>query len=217
MSSAVSQPQLIRRTFSVGPLQCNCTIIGDPVSKKAIVVDPGGDAKKIMAVVDELGLKVVSIIHTHAHLDHILAAGEIKKATGATLCLHKEDLFLWEALEEQCRVFGVPYKAIPGPDEWLKDESDLGCADGVAIHTPGHTPGSMSFWFEDHKLLIAGDTFFKRSIGRTDLWGGDMDTLLKSIKQRLMTLAEDATVVTGHGPETSIGEERRSNPFINRR
>jgi glyoxylase-like metal-dependent hydrolase (beta-lactamase superfamily II) len=217
MTSVASQPQLIRRTFPVGPLQCNCTIIGDPVSKKAIVVDPGGDAKKILAVIEELGLKVVSIIHTHAHLDHILAAGEIKKATGASLCLHKEDLFLWEALEEQCRVFGVPYQAIPGPDEWLKDEADLGCADGVAIHTPGHTPGSMSFWFEDYKLLIAGDTLFKRSIGRTDLWGGDMGTLLKSIKQRLMTLDEEATVVTGHGPETSIGEERRSNPFINRR
>ncbi len=217
MSNPADRPELIRKTFPVGPLQCNCTIIGDPVSKRAIIVDPGGDAKKIMATVDSLGLKVVSIIHTHAHLDHILAAGEIKEATGASLCLHKQDMFLWEGLETQCKVFGVPYQAIPDPDEWLVDDLDLDCAGGVAMHTPGHTPGSMSFWFEDYNLLIAGDTLFKHSIGRTDLWGGDPDAILKSIRHRLMTLDEDATVVTGHGPETSIGEERRLNPFINQR
>ena len=214
MADGTEQPQLIRKTFPVGPLQCNCTIVGDPISKKAIIVDPGGDAEKIMAEVDALGLKVVSIIHTHAHLDHILAAGEIKKATGASLYLHKEDQFLWDILEEQCRMFGVPYQAIPDPDEWLKDDADLACEGGVAIHTPGHTPGSMSFWFEDHKLLIAGDTLFKRSIGRTDLWGGDFDTIMKSIKERLMVLDEDAIIVTGHGPDTTIGDELASNPFI---
>ena len=204
----------IRKTFPVGPLQCNCTIIGNRHTKQALVVDPGGDADKIMALVKEMGLSISLIIHTHAHLDHFLAAGEIKKATGAPLCLHKDDKMLWDNLETQCRMFGVPYKPQPGPDQWLQDDEELPCEGGVCLHTPGHTPGSMSFWFAEHKLLIAGDTLFKRSIGRTDLWGGDHSTIMRSIKQRLMVLDEDATVVTGHGPETSIADELRHNPFI---
>lgn len=166
-----AKPALIRETFPVGPLQCNCTIIGDPVTKKAIVVDPGGNPDLIMARLDALGLKVVSIIHTHAHLDHFLASGQMKEKTGATLHLHKEDQFLWDNLEMQCSMFGVPYTPVPAPDRWLADDEELACGCGVALHTPGHTPGSMSFWFAEAKLLIAGDTLFKRGVGRTDLWG----------------------------------------------
>ncbi|MEK1842052.1 MAG: MBL fold metallo-hydrolase, partial [Pseudomonas sp.] len=109
------QPTLIRETFPVGPLQCNCTIIGDPITKKAIVVDPGGNHELILARLDALGLKVVSIIHTHAHLDHFLASGQLKEKTGATLHLHKEDQFLWDNLEMQCQMFGVPYTPVPSP------------------------------------------------------------------------------------------------------
>ena len=138
---------LIRETFPVGPLQCNCTIIGDPVTKKAIVVDPGGNPELIMARLEKHGLKVVSIIHTHAHLDHFLASGQMKEKTGATLHLHREDQFLWDNLEMQCRMFGVPYTPVPAPDQWLADDEELACGCGVALHTPGHTPGSMSFWF----------------------------------------------------------------------
>ncbi|PCD00946.1 MBL fold metallo-hydrolase [Halopseudomonas pelagia] len=205
---------LIRETFPVGPLQCNCTIIGDPVSKKALVIDPGGDHQLILDRLDALGLKVVSIIHTHAHLDHFLASGEMKKATGATLHLHKEDQFLWDNLEMQCKLFGVPYVPVPAPDQWLSDDEELACGCGVALHTPGHTPGSMSFWFPQDKLLIAGDTLFRGGIGRTDLWGGDYRQIEKSIRERLYRLDEEAVVVTGHGADTLLGDEMRSNPFI---
>lgn len=205
---------LIRETFPVGPLGCNCTIVGDPVSKKAIVIDPGGDHQMILDRLDVLGLKVVSIIHTHAHLDHFLASGEMKKATGATLHLHKDDQFLWDNLEMQCQMFGVPYTPVPAPDHWLHDDEALACCGGVALHTPGHTPGSMSFWFESDRLLIAGDTLFRRGIGRTDLWGGDYRQIERSIRERLYTLDEQAVVVTGHGPDTNLGEEIRENPFI---
>lgn len=131
-----TSPTLIRETFPVGPLQCNCTIIGDPVTKKAIVVDPGGNHELILARLDALGLKVVSIIHTHAHLDHFLASGQLKEKTGATLHLHKEDQFLWDNLEMQCQMFGVPYTPVPSPDRWLADDEELACGCGVALHTP---------------------------------------------------------------------------------
>lgn len=209
-----NQTDFIRVTFPVGPLQCNCTIIGDKATGKAIVVDPGGDAETILAKLSELGLKAVALIHTHAHLDHFLASGELKKLTGAPIYLHEEDKFLWDNLEGQCRMFGVPYAPVPAPDYWLKDDEELPCGCGVAIHTPGHSPGSMSFYFEPHKLLIAGDTLFRRSIGRTDLWGGDFKTIEKSIRERLYVLDEDACVVTGHGPDTTIGEEIRENSIV---
>ncbi|MRI33467.1 MBL fold metallo-hydrolase [Endozoicomonas sp. OPT23] len=205
---------MVRETFPVGPLQCNCTIIGDTITKKAIVIDPGGDPDVILAKLEANGLRAVALIHTHAHLDHFLASGEIKKKTGAPIHLHEEDKFLWDNLETQCRRFGVPYNPIPDPDFWLKDDQELPCCDGVAMHTPGHTPGSMCFHFEKAGVLIAGDTLFRRSIGRTDLWGGDFKTIEKSIRQRLYILDEETTVVAGHGPNTSIGEELRENSVI---
>ena len=208
------QTSIIRETFPVGPLQCNCTIIGDPLSKKGMVVDPGGDADYIMERVNQLGLTIVALVHTHAHLDHFMASGELKEKTGAPIYLHKQDQFLWEALETQCRMFGVPYKAVPNPDVWLKDDDVLPCCNGFAIHTPGHSPGSMSFWFEGQKLLIAGDTLFRGAVGRTDLWGGDYITLERSIRSRLYTLDESAIVVAGHGPETTIGAEIRGNMVV---
>ncbi len=212
----MQETKVIFKTFPVGPLQCNCSIIGDPVSKRAIVVDPGGDAQKILAELAADELTLVSIIHTHAHLDHILAAGELKAATGAPIQLHKDDKILWDMVEQQCQAFGVPVpdEPLPGPDFWLQDDEALACCGGVTLHTPGHTPGSMSFWFEEHNLLVAGDTLFKQSIGRTDLPGGNYEQIEKSIKQRLYTLDDDAVVITGHGPSTTIGEEKRSNPFV---
>ncbi len=206
--------QTIKRTFPVGPLQCNCTIIGDTLSKKALVIDPGGDADKILNLLDELELQVVAIIHTHAHLDHILAAGEIKKATGAPIYLHDDDRFLWDMVEQQCQMFGVPPKSLPDPDQKIHDGQDLGCCGGVALHTPGHTPGSVSFWFDDSKTLIAGDTLFRGSIGRTDLPGGNFEEIVKSIRERLYTLDDEAEVITGHGPSTMIGLEKQTNMFV---
>ncbi|MBD1550855.1 MBL fold metallo-hydrolase [Pseudomonas typographi] len=206
-------PKLIRETFPVGPLQCNCTIIGDPLTKKALVVDPGGNPEQIMARLEQHGLKAVSILHTHAHLDHFLASGKMKEQTGATLHLHRGDQFLWDNLEMQCQLFGVPYTSVPPPDRWLEHGEALACGCGVALHTPGHTPGSMSFWFEGAGLLIAGDTLFRRGIGRTDLWGGDARQIVRSVQQ-LYTLDETAVVITGHGSDTTLGEEMRENPFV---
>ena len=206
--------RIIRKTFPVGPLQCNCTIIGDPVTRKAFVVDPGGDAQMILARLQALDLQVTALIHTHAHLDHIMASGKLKALTGAEIYLHEDDKFLWDNLEMQCRMFGVPYTPVPAPDQWLQHGQELPCCDGVAIHTPGHSPGSTCFWFAGEKLLIAGDTLFRRSVGRTDLWGGDHQQIEQSIRQRLYVLDEDAMVVTGHGPETTIGEEVRENSVV---
>jgi hydroxyacylglutathione hydrolase len=207
---------MILRSFPVPPLDCNCSILGDPASKQAIVVDPGGDHEGILATLRELDLTVALVIHTHAHFDHFLASGHMHKATGAPLCLHKADQPLWENLELQCQLFGVPYTPVPPPNQWISDDEKL-LADTLAvnaIHTPGHTPGSMCFYLESAKLLIAGDTLFRGSIGRTDLWGGDAPAIERSIKQRLYALDESTRVITGHGPETTIGFEIRNNAFV---
>jgi glyoxylase-like metal-dependent hydrolase (beta-lactamase superfamily II) len=206
--------QFIIRTFPVGPLQCNCSIIGDRLSSKALVVDPGGDAEQILGLLNELNLTVVGIIHTHAHLDHILASGVITEATGAPIYLHEGDKFLWDMVGQQCVMFGVPPVTLPEPDHFMEDDQALNCCGGVAIHTPGHTPGSISFWFEEYKTLIAGDTLFQGSIGRTDLPGGNFDQIITSIKERIYTLDDDAIVVTGHGPNTAIGSEKTGNSFV---
>ncbi|MBF0279226.1 MAG: MBL fold metallo-hydrolase [SAR324 cluster bacterium] len=216
MSAVETNPSLFVKSFPVGPISCNCTILGDPVSKRAIVVDPGGDAGLILETLKKNDFSVIQIIHTHAHLDHFLASGEMKKVTGAPLAVHQADKFLWENLESQCKRFGIPYNPVPAPDHWLEHEEELEINQfrGKAVHTPGHTPGSMSFSFEEQKLLIAGDTLFQGSIGRTDLPGGDFQTIAESIKNQLYTLDEDTHVITGHGPPTTIGNEMRYNPFV---
>ena len=145
-------------TFPVGPLQCNCSIIADPITKACVIVDPGGDPERIMSIVNENDLLVKQIVHTHAHLDHILASAEIKKRTGAPLLLHKGDQFLWDALESQCQRFGIECGETSRIDSWLSDEDSLHCCDGVAIHTPGHTL-SFSFWFENHSYLSLATRF----------------------------------------------------------
>jgi hydroxyacylglutathione hydrolase len=207
---------MIFRSFAVPPLDCNCSIIGDPITKQAIVVDPGGDSARILKELQECNLTVAYIVHTHAHFDHFLASGEMKQATGAPLWLHKADKALWENLELQCQVFGVPYTPAPPPDRWLKDDEELtlGEVKGLALHTPGHTPGSMCFHFPAAHMVIAGDTLFRGSIGRTDLWGGDAQAIEQSIKNRLYRLDEGTRVITGHGPETRIGDELRFNLYV---
>lgn len=209
-------PDMIRKTFPVQPLGCNCSILGDPETKDAMVVDPGGNADLILQEVSALGLTVKAIIHTHAHFDHFLASGLIKKTTHAPLCLHADDGALWDMLEVQCQMFGVPYVPVPTPDHWLCDEESLtiGNITGQVLHTPGHTPGSLCFYFQTEQLLLSGDTLFRGSIGRTDLWGGDLQAIEHSIRERLYSLNAATRVVTGHGPETQIGFERANNAFF---
>ena len=167
---------VIRKTFPVPPLGCNCSILGDPITKHAIIVDPGGAHEMILKQVQEMGLTVVSVVHTHAHFDHFLASGEIKKATGATLCLHPDDRRLWVMLDVQCRMFGIPHGArCRCRSTWLHDGEKIlvGGVEGVALHTPGHTPGSMCFFFPSDGLLLAGDTLFRGRHWPNRSLGGD--------------------------------------------
>ena len=207
---------IIQKTFAVPPLGCNCSILGDPESREAVIVDPGGNPEQLLDEVRRLGLTVVRILHTHAHFDHFLASGDIRKATQAPLCLHPDDERLWKMLDVQCQAFGVPYLPVPDPDCWIRDGEALsfGSVSGQALHTPGHTPGSLSFYFAGQRLLLSGDTLFRGGIGRTDLWGGDARAIQSSIRERLFTLDSDTRVIPGHGPATQIGREREYNPFV---
>jgi hydroxyacylglutathione hydrolase len=213
-SNTMTDSAMLLRTFPVGPFQCNCCIIGDPQSKAGIVIDPGGEPQRILEEIQVMGLQIIRIIHTHAHLDHLLASGVLHEQTGAPLQVHKADRFLWDGFQQQCRMAGIDSQPLPLPQHWLSDDEALDCCGGVALHTPGHTPGSMSFWFGEHHLLVAGDTLFNRGIGRTDLPGGSYKEIENSIIERLFRLDEDTRVITGHGPETSIGYEMKLNPFF---
>ena len=207
----------IRRTLPVGPLQCNCTILYDPVLREAVVVDPGDEAERIVAVLRDENLRTVALLHTHAHFDHIGGTAAVARATGAPIRLHPADRPLYDALEEQASMFGLTAEAPAPPGEALADGEKIrfGAFFLRAIHTPGHTPGSMCFLLEDGPpILFSGDTLFRRSIGRTDLWGGDTDQIMASIRGRLFSLSDATPVVCGHGPDTTIGEERRANPFV---
>jgi glyoxylase-like metal-dependent hydrolase (beta-lactamase superfamily II) len=209
---------ILIETFPVGQLQCNCSIIGCTETGEAAVIDPGGDAKKIIEFCQEHKLKVKYLLHTHAHFDHILAAREMKEATGAEICLHKDDTWLYDNLNMQCGLFGFS-AAKPLPvDKFLEDEQniEIGKHSANVIYTPGHTPGSLCFALNQENTLFAGDTLFHRSVGRTDLWGGSFDKLSKSITQRLFKLDPETRVVCGHGPDTDIWSECRENPFVGR-
>jgi len=203
-------------TFPVGPLQCNCTILADPVSREAVVIDPGDEPERILRALQAAKLNPVALLHTHAHLDHITASRAVKEATGAPIRLHPADRPLYDALPEQARFFGFRAEEPLPPDAPLRDAETVrfGPYTLRAIHTPGHTPGSTCFFLEgDHPVLFSGDTLFHRSIGRTDLWGGDTDAILGSIRSKLFALPGDVPVVCGHGPDTTIDEEKRLNPF----
>jgi glyoxylase-like metal-dependent hydrolase (beta-lactamase superfamily II) len=206
----------IIETFPVGPLQCNCTVIADPVSREAVVIDPGDEPERILRALASAKLTPVALVHTHAHLDHITGSRAVKEATGAPIRLHPADRPLYDALPEQAAFFGLQAQAPLPPDTPLSDGERIHFGPYVlrAVHTPGHTPGSTCFLLEgDHPMLFAGDTLFRRSIGRTDLWGGDTDTILASIREKLFKLPGDVPVVCGHGPGTTIDEEKRLNPF----
>lgn len=204
-------------TFPVGMLQCNCSIIACDETKEAIIVDPGGDAAKILTRVKTLGLTVKYLLHTHAHFDHVGATAEVRAATGAKVLLHPGDQWLYDNVPMQGRTFGIPLDPTEPIDQEIEDGLTLafGRHQSISIHTPGHTPGSTCFHLHDaESFLFAGDTLFRGSIGRTDLWGGDAELILKSIKQRLLNLDDSTTIHTGHGPTTTIWQEKKANPFL---
>lgn len=204
-------------TFPVGPLQCNCSIVACKETKEAAVIDPGGDVKKILALLKEHDFQVKYLLHTHAHFDHILGSKEMKEATGAKICLHKKDEMLYENLQMQCGLFGLSADKPLACDHYLNDEEQvkIGNLKTQVLHTPGHTPGSVCFTVGDKEnVLFAGDTLFHRSIGRTDLWGGSFEDIIRSIQSRLLTLDDSTRVITGHGEATDIWSEKRENPFL---
>jgi hydroxyacylglutathione hydrolase len=210
---------LLRETFPAGPLQCNCTILACGDTKDAIVVDPGGELDRIAQVVAHYDLTVRAIIHTHAHLDHIHGTRDVKETHGGDICLHRGDLFLYEGIEVQAGMFGWKVRPAAPVDRFVEDGDriEFGKRAALVVHTPGHTPGSVCFEVTtpgEKPLLFAGDTLFRRSVGRTDLPGGDAKTLQTSIRERLYTRDLDALVIPGHGPSTTLGDEARGNPFV---
>lgn len=209
---------MIVETLPVGLLQCNCTVLGDPVSKEALVVDPGDEVEKVMAVLAKHGLSCRAIVNTHTHIDHVGANDELKRATGARLMLHEADLPLYDNLRVQAEWLGgvvPPIRADVDEHIHQGDSVAAGAVVAQVLHTPGHTPGSLCFHVEGAEpLLLSGDTLFAGSIGRTDLWGGDYDQEIDSIRKRLLILDDRTRVIPGHGAPTTIGHERRRNPFL---
>lgn len=202
--------------FPVGPLQCNCTILGDEEAGEAIVIDPGDEIGRIERRLREHGLKLKQILITHAHIDHVGGALKLKKLTGAPIFMNEKDLPLLQAMEMQAAWLGVAPPETAPPDESLNPGQRVGLERFPAevLHTPGHTQGSICLHFSPMKLLVAGDTLFAGSIGRTDLPGGNSRQIIDSIHSQLLTLPDETRVLPGHGPETTIGAERESNPFL---
>ena len=207
---------LFRKTFAVGLLGCNCSIISDDQTKEAIVIDPGDDFDYIWSLIQEHELQVQSILHTHAHIDHIGATAALAEATQAKTYLHPDDTFLHQMLKEQAQMIGLPAPRSGPIDEDLHDNLSIkfGAFELGVLHTPGHSPGSVCFCLEKEDLCFSGDTLFSGSIGRTDLWGGDFEVIKNSIQDRLYTMHGSVEVIPGHGPNTHIDVEKRSNPFV---
>jgi glyoxylase-like metal-dependent hydrolase (beta-lactamase superfamily II) len=207
---------MILETFPVGPLRCNCTIIGDEVTHEAMVIDPGDNIPEILSRLQRHGLTVRQIVVTHAHIDHVGGAALLKKATGAPVLLNQQDMDLLAMMEMQAGWLGIKTPEVAAPDASAEDGLAVGLPTLPAevLHTPGHTPGSICLLFPEQQLLLAGDTLFAGSIGRTDLPGGNGRLILRSLHDRLLVLPDATRVVPGHGIETTIGEERQSNPFL---
>jgi glyoxylase-like metal-dependent hydrolase (beta-lactamase superfamily II) len=204
---------MIVKKLIVGPLEENSYIIGDERTKQAIVIDPGDEPDRIIELIRDNGFEVSAIICTHAHFDHMGAIGDIKKATGAKILIHKEDIELYKAAKDQAISWGYDIDDIPQPDGFLSegDEVQVGDMKFKVLHTPGHTPGGICLYGEG--TVITGDTLFQGSVGRTDFPGGNMTKLKESFK-RLLDLPDNTVVLSGHGPETTIGREKKENLFI---
>jgi glyoxylase-like metal-dependent hydrolase (beta-lactamase superfamily II) len=205
---------MIIKRLIVGPLQTNTYIIGDSATKQGIVIDPGDEPDRILEVIEDNGLKINEIICTHAHFDHIGAAGDIKKQTGARILIHRAELESYQLAKDQAAFWGYDVDDLPQPDGFIDegDEIQVGNINFKVLHTPGHSEGGICLYGEG--IIITGDTIFQGSVGRTDFPGGSIEKLRQSFK-RLLELPEDTKVFSGHGPETTIGREKEMNLFVN--
>ena len=203
-------------TIRVGVIEANCYILFDRSSKNTFVIDPGGDGALIEEALKGNGLKTLYIVNTHAHFDHVSANSELKEATGARIVLHGDDVGLLAEAHEHAVIWGVKVGPQPEPDIIMEDGSTFkaGSITIEVLHTPGHTPGGVCLYYKDAGVIFTGDTLFAGSIGRTDLEGGCSEDLLKSIKNRLLPLDDNVIILPGHGPASTIGEEKELNPFV---
>lgn len=208
---------LIQESLPLGLFQCNCTILGDPATKQAIVVDPGDEPQRILAALERNQLRVTRVLLTHAHIDHVGAVAAMKRAFGVKVAMHAADRPVYESLAEQAAWTKLPQPEPFEIEEELVDGQVISFVEGVDLHvlfTPGHSPGSVSFYLPAQGKLISGDVLFRGAIGRTDLPGGNFDQLMQSIHARLMVLPPETSVFPGHGAPTTIGAEAISNPFL---
>jgi hydroxyacylglutathione hydrolase len=202
-------------TITVGPFAMNCYLLADRVTRQAIIIDPGAENGRLIDIITRDQLRLLYIVNTHCHIDHAAEAGDIQQHFKIPFYIHKQELPLLDSLREQGELFGITVKSIPEVSSFLEngDKLQAGGLDGTVLFTPGHTPGGISLLFGSH--VFVGDTLFQDSIGRTDLSGGNYEQLLESITTKLMTLKDDTKVYPGHGPVTTIGRERKHNPFLN--
>ena len=207
---------MIVEMLTVGPFQENCFLVGDPSTNLGIVIDPGDDADRIIEHAKATGLEFKYIWNTHAHLDHVCAVEALKEAFDIPFLLHQEDEILLRNLPKQAAMFGLEIDKIPVVDTYIQstDTLEIGNLKAKVLHTPGHTLGGVTFYFDTEGIAFVGDSLFQGSIGRTDLYGGNFDTLIKSIRERLFTLPDNVTAYPGHGPPTTIGMEKTTNPFF---
>lgn len=207
---------MIHEILPVGMLACNCSIIGDERTREGIVIDPGDDISAIQRIIERHGLRITTIVVTHAHIDHIGGAQRLKEATGARVYMSANDLPLYDQLDMQAAWLGVPAPDRTEIDAPAREGERLwvGSTGLEVLDTPGHTPGSISLWIPSEKKLIAGDTLFRDSIGRTDLPGGDGRQILRSIRDKLFPLPDETAVIPGHGEMTTMGREKEFNYFL---
>lgn len=205
---------MILETLVVGSLGVNCYIVGDDKTREAIVIDPGGNARDILAAIQKQQLKVIAIVNTHAHFDHVGALHSIRAETGVPFILHEDEVAMLQAAQSSAAMFGLAIPPQAPPERLVRDGDhvDVGNISLQVLHTPGHTPGGMCLLYEKH--VFVGDTLFQGSIGRTDFPGGDYGTLMRSIRDKLLPLPDDTIVHPGHGGATTIGEEKTLNPFL---
>jgi glyoxylase-like metal-dependent hydrolase (beta-lactamase superfamily II) len=208
---------MIHEVLPVGMLVCNCSVLGDETTGEAVVIDPGDEVEKVLDVLARHNLRARYIVATHAHLDHVGGVERLQRATGAAVLMHEADLPLFEHLDVQAEMLGLRAPARVEVDQFLREGGTLRCGSLAleVLHTPGHSPGSLSLHLPGGQAkLFSGDTLFQGSIGRTDLWGGSYDEILRSIRSRLLIFPDETPVFPGHGSATTIGHERERNPFL---